>query len=142
MCNCWIDHTVQGCVLERIELLCLCLLHLCCCCTCPSTVPHLWEVYLISSPTLSFFHSQECEHNLDMCRSRRLPSAKALFFFKIFLLALVGFVSMLSGCKGVEYSNPTLASAISTLTPAFTFTLAVIFRFHLLLFRFSLGKVI
>lgn len=92
--------------------------------------------------THSFFHFQECEYNLDMCRSRRLPSAKAPFFFKIFLLALVGFVSMLSGCKGVEYSNPTLASAISTLTPAFTFTLAVIFRFHLLLFRFSLGKVI
>lgn len=31
--------------------------------------------------------------------------------------------------KGIEYSSPTLASAISNLSPAFTFVLAVIFRF-------------
>ncbi|KAL0737046.1 hypothetical protein Bca4012_013256 [Brassica carinata] len=61
-------------------------------------------------------------------RSTRLPSAKSPVFFKIFLLALLGFVSMIAGCKGVEYSSPTLASAISTLMPAFTFTLAVVFR--------------
>uniref|UniRef100_M4E9Z2 EamA domain-containing protein n=1 Tax=Brassica campestris TaxID=3711 RepID=M4E9Z2_BRACM len=73
-------------------------------------------------------------------RSRRLPSAKAPFFFKIFLLALVGFVSMLSGCKGVEYSNPTLASAISTLTPAFTFTLAVIFRMERIVLKSSASQ--
>ncbi|KAL0760668.1 hypothetical protein Bca101_076818 [Brassica carinata] len=61
-------------------------------------------------------------------RSTRLPSAKSPVFFKIFLLALLGFMSMIAGCKGVEYSSPTLASAISTLTPAFTFTLAIVFR--------------
>ncbi|XP_048615688.1 WAT1-related protein At5g40230-like [Brassica napus] len=49
-------------------------------------------------------------------RSRRLPSAKSSVFFKIFLLALVGgnrFMSGIAGCKGIEYSSPTLASAIS-----------------------------
>ncbi|KAJ4901765.1 WAT1-related protein [Raphanus sativus] len=61
-------------------------------------------------------------------RSTRLPSAKSPVFFKIFLLAVLGFMSMIAGCKGVEYSSPTLASAISTLTPAFTFTLAIVFR--------------
>uniref|UniRef100_A0A0D3CT15 WAT1-related protein n=1 Tax=Brassica oleracea var. oleracea TaxID=109376 RepID=A0A0D3CT15_BRAOL len=57
-------------------------------------------------------------------RSRRLPSAKSSFFLKLFLLGLLGFIAQISGCKGIEYSSPTLASAISNLTPAFTFTLA------------------
>lgn len=35
--------------------------------------------------------------------------------------------------KGIEFSSPTLASAFSNLTPAFTFMLAVIFRFSFLL---------
>lgn len=46
-------------------------------------------------------------------------------------------MSHIASCKGIEYSSPTLASAISNLTPAFTFTLAVIFRFYLVLFRSS-----
>ncbi|ESQ46982.1 hypothetical protein EUTSA_v10027813mg [Eutrema salsugineum] len=70
-------------------------------------------------------------------RSRRLPSPKSHVFFKIFLLALLGFMSMLAGCKGVEYSSPTLATAIGTLTPAFTFTLAVIFRIEQVVLRSS-----
>ncbi|CAH8380286.1 unnamed protein product [Eruca vesicaria subsp. sativa] len=61
-------------------------------------------------------------------RSRRLPSAKFPVFVKIFFLALLGLMSGLVGLKGVEYSSPTLSSAISNLTPAFTFTLAIIFR--------------
>ncbi|CAA7051681.1 unnamed protein product [Microthlaspi erraticum] len=61
-------------------------------------------------------------------RSRNLPSAKSPVFFNIFLLALFGFMATIAGCKGIEYTSPTLSSAISTLTPAFTFTLAVIFR--------------
>ncbi|CAH2080011.1 unnamed protein product [Thlaspi arvense] len=69
--------------------------------------------------------------------SRRLPSAKSPVFFKIFLLALLGFVSLLVGCKGVEYSSPTLSSAIGTLTPAFTFILAVIFRIEKVVLRSS-----
>ncbi|KAG2325227.1 hypothetical protein Bca52824_007955 [Brassica carinata] len=70
-------------------------------------------------------------------RSRRLPSAKSPVFFKIFLLALVGFMSVIAGCKGIEYSSPTLASAISNLTPAFTFTLAIIFRMEQVVLRSS-----
>ncbi|KAJ0255131.1 EamA domain-containing protein [Hirschfeldia incana] len=61
-------------------------------------------------------------------RSRRLPSAKFPVFVKIFFLAVLGLMSGLVGLKGVEYSSPTLSSAISNLTPAFTFTLAIIFR--------------
>ncbi|RID54129.1 hypothetical protein BRARA_G01473 [Brassica rapa] len=63
-------------------------------------------------------------------RSRRLPSVKSPLFFKILLLGLVGisFMAVLAGCKGIEYSSPTVSSAISNLTPAFTFILAVIFR--------------
>ncbi|CAA7055307.1 unnamed protein product [Microthlaspi erraticum] len=73
-------------------------------------------------------------------RSRRLPSAKSPVFFKIFLLGLLGFMSMIAGCKGVEYSSPTLATAISTLTPAFTFTLAVFFRMEKVVLRSSASQ--
>ncbi|XP_024014648.1 WAT1-related protein At5g40230 [Eutrema salsugineum] len=70
-------------------------------------------------------------------RSRRLPSAKSPVFFKIFLLALLGFMSLIAGSKGIEYSSPTLASAISNLTPAFTFTLAIVFRMEKVVLRSS-----
>lgn len=33
------------------------------------------------------------------------------------------------GYTGIAYSGPTLASLISNITPAFTFILAIIFRF-------------
>ncbi|CAA7055296.1 unnamed protein product [Microthlaspi erraticum] len=46
-------------------------------------------------------------------RSRRLPPAKSPLFFKIFLLGLLGFMAQLAGCKGIEYSSPTLASAMT-----------------------------
>ncbi|KAL6960638.1 hypothetical protein U1Q18_038402 [Sarracenia purpurea var. burkii] len=38
------------------------------------------------------------------------------------------FASQMLGYKGIEYSDPTLNSAISNLVPAFTFALAIIFR--------------
>lgn len=37
--------------------------------------------------------------------------------------------SQIMGYTGINYSSPTLASAISNLVPAFTFILAIIFRF-------------
>jgi drug/metabolite transporter (DMT)-like permease len=46
-------------------------------------------------------------------------------------------MSQIAGCKGIAYSSPTLASAISNLTPAFTFTLAVIFRMEQVRLRSS-----
>ncbi|VVB09353.1 unnamed protein product [Arabis nemorensis] len=68
-------------------------------------------------------------------RSKRLPAAKSLLFFKIFLLGLLGFMAQLSGSVGIKYTSPTLASALSNLTPAFTFTLAVIFRMEQVVLR-------
>ncbi|XP_009139981.1 WAT1-related protein At5g40240 isoform X3 [Brassica rapa] len=41
------------------------------------------------------------------------------------------------GFSGVEQSSPTLSSAMSNLTPAFTFTLAVIFRMEQVVLRSS-----
>ncbi|XP_048633526.1 WAT1-related protein At5g40240 isoform X2 [Brassica napus] len=73
-------------------------------------------------------------------RSRRLPPAKSPLFFKIFILGLLGFMSQIAACKGIEYSSPTLASAISNLTPAFTFTLAVIFRMEQVRLRSSASQ--
>ncbi|ESQ46984.1 hypothetical protein EUTSA_v10027820mg [Eutrema salsugineum] len=70
-------------------------------------------------------------------RSRSLPSAKSPLFFKIFLLTLLGLTSKIAGCKGIEYSSPTLSSAISNLTPAFTFVLAVFFRMEQVMLRSS-----
>ncbi|CAN6831869.1 unnamed protein product [Brassica oleracea] len=73
-------------------------------------------------------------------RSSRLPPAKSPLFFKIFILGLLGFMSQIAACKGIEYSSPTLASAISNLTPAFTFTLAVIFRMEQVRLRSSASQ--
>nr|VDD12462.1 unnamed protein product [Brassica rapa] len=56
-------------------------------------------------------------------RSKKLPSAKSPLFFKMFLLGIFGCMAQMVGFKGVEQSSPTLSSAMSNLTPAFTFTL-------------------
>ncbi|KAF2308576.1 hypothetical protein GH714_010876 [Hevea brasiliensis] len=56
-----------------------------------------------------------------------LPSTQ-FPLLKICLLALVGFVAQICRFKGIEYSSPLLSSAMSNLTPAFTFILAIIFR--------------
>ncbi|XP_031261544.1 WAT1-related protein At5g40230-like [Pistacia vera] len=73
-----------------------------------------------------------------------LPSGRFPFIFRICLLGLTGYFSlifysmslaMILGFKGIAYSSPTLASAMSTLTPAFTFTLAVISRMEKLILR-------
>lgn len=39
------------------------------------------------------------------------------------------FAAQMFGFKGIDYSSPTMASAMSNLTPAFTFALAILFRF-------------
>ncbi|PON52044.1 Plant-drug/metabolite exporter [Trema orientale] len=59
---------------------------------------------------------------------RELPSFQPPFLLRIFLLGLIGILSNICAYKGIEYSSPTLASAVSNLTPASTFILAVIFR--------------
>ncbi|KAJ0053965.1 hypothetical protein Pint_02664 [Pistacia integerrima] len=44
------------------------------------------------------------------------------------LVKIIRSLAQILGYKGIAYTSPTLASAISNITPAFTFTLAVIFR--------------
>ncbi|KAK4272082.1 hypothetical protein QN277_020682 [Acacia crassicarpa] len=61
-------------------------------------------------------------------RSTGLPSLTSSLLFRIFLIGVIGLVTQLLGTKAVLYSSPTLAAALSTLIPAFTFILAVFFR--------------
>ncbi|XP_009599994.1 WAT1-related protein At3g28050-like isoform X1 [Nicotiana tomentosiformis] len=61
-------------------------------------------------------------------RSRVLPPLNCSILAKIFLLGVIGCTSQIMGYTGINYSSPTLASAISNLVPAFTFVLAVTFR--------------
>uniref|UniRef100_A0A1J3F7R0 WAT1-related protein n=1 Tax=Noccaea caerulescens TaxID=107243 RepID=A0A1J3F7R0_NOCCA len=76
-------------------------------------------------------------------RSRSLPPLSFSILCKIGLLGLLGSTYVITGYIGVKYSNPTLASAISNITPALTFILAVIFRMEKVIFkeRSSVAKV-
>ncbi|KAL6131180.1 hypothetical protein ACLB2K_069558 [Fragaria x ananassa] len=61
------------------------------------------------------------------CRTR-LPPFELSLLVKAFILGFIRFMANICAYKGIGYSSPTLASAISNLTPAFTFILAIIFR--------------
>ncbi|KAI4352703.1 hypothetical protein L6164_006927 [Bauhinia variegata] len=61
-------------------------------------------------------------------RSTGLPPFTVSLLCRIFLLALIGFLAQFCGYRGIEYSSPTLASAVANLQPAYIFILAVIFR--------------
>ncbi|PQM32900.1 WAT1-related protein [Prunus yedoensis var. nudiflora] len=61
-------------------------------------------------------------------RSRVLPPLNFSIMSKVLLLGLIGSSSQIMGYTGINFSSPTLASAISNLVPAFTFILAIIFR--------------
>ncbi|KAJ4848505.1 hypothetical protein Tsubulata_047760, partial [Turnera subulata] len=68
---------------------------------------------------------------LFILRSNRapvLPSSKFPLFSRICLLGLLGATGDIIGFKGLEYSSPTLSSAMGNLVPAFTFILALILR--------------
>ncbi|GMY13441.1 WAT1-related protein At5g40240-like [Fagus crenata] len=69
-----------------------------------------------------------------------LPTFKLSLLYRILLLGVLGFSAQLCGYKGIEYSSPTLASAMSNLTPAFTFILAVILRMENLALRSSITQ--
>ncbi|KAL0350978.1 UNVERIFIED_CONTAM: WAT1-related protein [Sesamum radiatum] len=100
---------------------------------------HVYMVYsyaisaLILLPLAFFFH-----------RSTRLPPFTLLLLVKFFILGFLGFTGQLLGYAGVAYSNPTLGSAMSNITPASTFFLAAVFRLEKLKLRSlsSLVKVI
>ncbi|RDX65316.1 WAT1-related protein [Mucuna pruriens] len=57
-------------------------------------------------------------------RSRVVPPLSFSILSKIALLGVIGCSSQILGYAGISYSSPTLSSAISNLTPAFTFMLA------------------
>ncbi|XP_004508845.1 WAT1-related protein At5g40240-like isoform X2 [Cicer arietinum] len=61
---------------------------------------------------------------------------------KFFLLSLVG-ITIMQNCVfiGISYSSPTLGSAMSNLTPAITFVLAVIFRMEKLDVGSSISQI-
>ncbi|XP_077237796.1 WAT1-related protein At3g28050-like [Tasmannia lanceolata] len=60
---------------------------------------------------------------------RRRPPITFRLLCKFFLLGLTG-ITIMQNCvfTGINYSSPTLGSAMSNLIPAFTFLLAVVFR--------------
>ncbi|XP_050382739.1 WAT1-related protein At4g15540-like [Argentina anserina] len=68
-------------------------------------------------------------------RRTGLPPFKLSLIFKLFLLGTIGFLGRLCGYKGIEYSSPSLASAIGNLSPAFIFILAVTFSMERLNWR-------
>ncbi|XP_023639203.1 WAT1-related protein At3g28080-like isoform X2 [Capsella rubella] len=68
-------------------------------------------------------------------RSRSLPPLSITILSKIGLLGFLGSMYLITGCIGIEYSNPTLASAISNIVPALTFILAIIFRMEKVTFK-------
>ncbi|PRQ53828.1 putative EamA domain-containing protein [Rosa chinensis] len=72
---------------------------------------------------------------LFIFRRTGLPPFKLSLIFKLFLLGIIGFSGSLCVYKGIEYSSPTLASAIGNLSPAFIFILAVTFSMERLNWR-------
>ncbi|XP_022989235.1 WAT1-related protein At5g40230-like [Cucurbita maxima] len=70
-------------------------------------------------------------------RSGVFPSNKSSFFLRLICLSAMGVGCQLFSYKGLEYSSPTLASAISNLIPALTFILAVLFGMEKLALKSS-----
>ncbi|XVE83919.1 hypothetical protein DITRI_Ditri16bG0127000 [Diplodiscus trichospermus] len=70
-------------------------------------------------------------------RKAVLLPLKFHLFSRICLLGLIGFSVQVCAYKGIEYSSPTLASAVGNLIPAFTFILAVLFRMEKVALRSS-----
>ncbi|XP_065637056.1 WAT1-related protein At5g40230 [Quercus suber] len=73
-------------------------------------------------------------------RTTGLPKFKLSLLYRIFLLGVIGYVPRLSGYIGIEYSSPTLTSAVSILILAFMFILAVIFKMEVLALRSSITQ--
>ncbi|CAA3030113.1 WAT1-related At3g28050 isoform X1 [Olea europaea subsp. europaea] len=60
-------------------------------------------------------------------RSKRPPITFPVLW-RIFFLALFGYLAEIGSYAGINYSSPTLSTAMLNLVPAFTYILAVIFR--------------
>ncbi|CAA7032065.1 unnamed protein product [Microthlaspi erraticum] len=83
---------------------------------------YVFLVYSYGIGALLLFPSPFLTH-----RSRSLPPLKFSVLCKMGLLGLLGCVYLMLGYTGIKYSSPTLASAMSNLTPAFTFLFALLF---------------
>ncbi|GAB2276562.1 hypothetical protein Dimus_011283 [Dionaea muscipula] len=68
-------------------------------------------------------------------RKTGLPQLTRPILAKLFLLGSIGCAAVMLSYKGIDYSSPTLASAMSNLIPAFTFILAIIFRMEKIAWR-------
>ncbi|KAK9277489.1 hypothetical protein L1049_007033 [Liquidambar formosana] len=81
-------------------------------------------------------------------RTRALPKITVITVSRIFLFSLLACSLQMCMYIGIGYSSPTLASAMTDLTPAFTFVLALISRMEKLDMRFkssqakSIGTII
>ncbi|EEF44914.1 WAT1-related protein At5g40240 [Ricinus communis] len=63
-----------------------------------------------------------------LCSRRMVSLFKFPLLSRIFALGIIGLFAQLIGYKGIKYTSPTMASAMSNLTPGWTFLFAVIFR--------------
>ncbi|KAK6928306.1 EamA domain [Dillenia turbinata] len=70
-------------------------------------------------------------------RRSGLPPLKFSILLKMFLFGTIGATYQVLGYKGISYSSPTLASAMSNLIPTFTFIFAVFFRMETVNLRYS-----
>lgn len=71
---------------------------------------------LILFPTAFLFHRS------------KVPPLSFPVLWRIFLLAMFGCFAEIGSYAGINYSSPTLGTALLNLVPAFTFILAIIFR--------------
>ncbi|XP_062110254.1 WAT1-related protein At5g40240-like [Humulus lupulus] len=70
-------------------------------------------------------------------RSSHLPPLTSSIVCRFFFLALFGCSGQIFGYVGIDYSSPTLGTAMLNLIPAFTFILAIIFRMETIDWRSS-----
>ncbi|XP_059670190.1 WAT1-related protein At3g28050-like [Cornus florida] len=96
---------------------------------------HVFVAYAYAVAALLLLPSPFFSH-----RSRVVPPLNFSIICKFCLLGLIGYTSQITGFIGINYSSPTLSSAISNLVPAFTFILAIIFRMEKLALRSSSSR--
>uniref|UniRef100_A0A7N0T2G2 WAT1-related protein n=1 Tax=Kalanchoe fedtschenkoi TaxID=63787 RepID=A0A7N0T2G2_KALFE len=77
---------------------------------------------------------------LSTRNKKKLPAFTFPLFCRILGLGVVGVAAQVLAFAGIDYSSPTLASAIGNLTPAFTFILAVFIGMEKLNLRNSISQ--
>ncbi|KAJ9172074.1 hypothetical protein P3X46_015361 [Hevea brasiliensis] len=93
-------------------------------------------VIIVYSDAISALVLLPC--SLVIHRSNRTPLTFSLLF-NFFLLSVFGCSAQIFGYVGLQYSSPTLGTAMLSLIPAFTFILAIILRLEKLDCRSKIG---